>query len=78
MMLDTSHPMFRPLWFRLGLCAFLIFWTGLEWRFGSQTWMVITGVIALFCIYKFLIEYQPPAPTADADDASSLPDDSRD
>lgn len=59
-MLDTSHPMFRPLWFRLGLCAFLLGWTGLEWAFGNETWMMLVGIMGLIAVYKLLIEYRPP------------------
>ena len=60
-MFDTSHPMFRPLWVRLLICATLFIWTGVEWVVGSQTWMVIVGAMGLISVYKLLIEYRAPA-----------------
>lgn len=59
---DTSHPMLRPLWIRLLVCAAPIAWAGFEWLLGNQTWAALFGGVGLCLIYVLLVTYRPPNP----------------
>ncbi|MGY6549150.1 MAG: hypothetical protein ACXIU7_09100 [Roseinatronobacter sp.] len=59
--LEVRHPFFRPLWRRLlvtGICAL---WSGVEFLIGSPFFGVLTGALALFCLYALFWRFDPAA-----------------
>ena len=67
-MFDTSHPMLKPLWFRLLICGVTLCWGVFEFLMGNTTWAIIFGVVGLTCVYHLLLEYEPPVEEIPKDD----------
>jgi hypothetical protein len=65
---DNNHPFFRPLWRRVAIVAFCALWSLFELVYvGDTTWAIMTGIVAAYAAWTFLISYQP---TLDADPAA--------
>ena len=64
-MFDTTHPMLRPLWVRLLICAISGAWAVFEWLLGNQTWAALFGGVSLYCVYLLLLIYKPGEPNSE-------------
>ncbi|WP_062014001.1 hypothetical protein [Aureimonas sp. AU4] len=66
---DNNHPFFRPLWRRVLLVAVCAAWALFELLVtGDRTWAIMTGIVAAYAAWTFLITYQPtPADPAGKD-----------
>ena len=60
--LDTSHPMFRPLWVRLLIVALCLGWAVFEFVGGSPMWGMIFGALGLYSAYGFFIVFDRGPP----------------
>ncbi|WP_170230541.1 hypothetical protein [Roseibium hamelinense] len=54
----TSHAFFDPLWRRILLVLVCAAWVGVELYHGNQTWALITGGIAVYAAWSFLVTYK--------------------
>ena len=52
-MFDLKHPMFKPLWARLGVIALCGGWALFEFIGGEVFWALLFGAAALFLVYGF-------------------------
>ncbi len=64
--LDTSHPMFRPLWVRILVVAASGGWGAVEVFAGSPFWAVIFLGLAAYAAWAFFIDFDPGAPGPEA------------
>ncbi|NTJ43071.1 hypothetical protein G6L28_10730 [Agrobacterium larrymoorei] len=58
-MIDTSHPMYRPLWVRLLIVGFCSAWTVVELVNRQIFWATVVGGIAVYSAYVLLIAFKP-------------------
>ena len=54
--LDTSHPMFRPLWVRVLIVAICLGWAIFEIVGGSPLWAMIFGALGAYAAWAFFID----------------------
>lgn len=59
--IDTDHPLYRPLWVRVLIVGFCAIWCGVEFYNQQPFWGTITGGIAAYSAYVLLLTYKPPA-----------------
>lgn len=64
--IDTSHPLYRPLWVRLLIVGFCAAWAVIEFVNREFFWGTIVGGIAAYAAYELLVKFKP----ASADDAT--------
>lgn len=57
--IDTSHPMYRPLWVRLLIVGFCAGWTVVEFVNNQIFWATVVGGIAVYSAYVLLIAFKP-------------------
>jgi hypothetical protein len=57
--IDTDHPIYRPLWVRLLLVGFCAAWTAFEYYNGQATWGLIFLVITAYAFAQLLLFYKP-------------------
>ncbi len=58
-LIDTSHPMYRPLWVRLLIVGFCAAWTVVEFINHQIFWATVVGGIAVYSAYVLLIAFKP-------------------
>ena len=73
--IDTNHPLYRPLWVRLLIVGFCAAWAVVEFINNEPFWATIVGGIAVYSAYVLLLTYKPPVPKpetppTDIDDAA--------
>lgn len=61
-LIDTDHPIYRPLWVRLLLVGFCAAWTAFEYHNGQSTWGLIFLVITAYAFAQLLVFYKPANP----------------
>lgn len=59
--IDTSHPIYRPLWVRLLIVGFSTAWAILEFVNHEIFWATVVGGVAAYSAYVLLITFKPPA-----------------
>ncbi|MCZ7466629.1 hypothetical protein [Rhizobium rhizogenes] len=64
--IDTSHPLYRPLWVRLLIVGFCAAWAVIEFVNREFFWGTIVGGIAAYAAYELLVKFKP----ASVDDAA--------
>ncbi len=64
--IDTSHPLYRPLWVRLLIVGFCAAWAVIEFVNREFFWGTIVGGIAAYAAYELLVKFKPVS----ADDAA--------
>ncbi|MDZ5700012.1 DUF3329 domain-containing protein [Chelativorans sp. M5D2P16] len=60
---DLDHPFFRPLWRRVAVTALCLGWGAFEFVSGSPFWGTLFGGLGLYCVWGFLLNYQPDGGT---------------
>ncbi|HCD85748.1 MAG TPA: hypothetical protein DEQ45_18305 [Agrobacterium sp.] len=73
--IDTSHPLYRPLWVRLLIVGFCAAWAVIEFVNREFFWGTIVGGIAAYAGYELLVKFKPAnssdVSTNDAGEAAS-------
>lgn len=73
--IDTSHPIYRPLWVRLLIVGFTSVWAIIEFINQEIFWATVVGGIAAYSAYALLFTFKPAPETIEekapepADDA---------
>lgn len=62
LLIDTNHPMYRPLWVRLLIVGACAGWAVLEFLNNEPFWMTVVGGIALYSAYVLLLTFKPSDP----------------
>lgn len=57
--IDTSHPLYRPLWVRLLIVGFCAAWAVIEFVNREFFWGTIVGGIAAYAAYELLLKFKP-------------------
>jgi len=65
LLIDTNHPMYRPLWVRLLIVGVCAGWAVLEFVNNEPFWMTVVGGIALYAAYVLLFTFKPAEPKPD-------------
>ncbi|WP_288431602.1 hypothetical protein [uncultured Agrobacterium sp.] len=60
--IDTSHPIYRPLWARLLIVGFCSAWAVVEFVNNQIFWATVVGGVAVYSAYVLLISFKPAAP----------------
>jgi len=62
--LDTSHPMFRPLWVRILIVALCVGWGLGEFLLGagSPFWGVLFLALGAYAAWAFFVDFRPEGP----------------
>ncbi|CVI61070.1 MULTISPECIES: hypothetical protein [Agrobacterium] len=82
--IDTSHPLYRPLWVRLLIVGFCAAWAVIEFVNREFFWGTIVAGIGVYAAYELLLKFKPAgdAPKsengADEPTAESAPADKND
>ncbi|QCL94520.1 hypothetical protein [Agrobacterium tumefaciens] len=82
--IDTSHPLYRPLWVRLLIVGFCAAWAVIEFVNREFFWGTIVAGIGAYAAYELLLKFKPAgdAPksgnSADEPAAESAPTDKND
>lgn len=82
--IDTSHPLYRPLWVRLLIVGFCAAWAVIEFVNREFFWGTIVAGIGAYAAYELLLKFKPVSPDAAAKDgagetsAESAPTDKND
>ncbi|MFO7919422.1 hypothetical protein DZD18_00015 [Rhodobacteraceae bacterium W635] len=66
-LIDTSHPVYRPLWLRLLITLGCLGWAGFELLGGHTGWALFFGAIGAYAGWVFFVTWDPGA-AADEDD----------
>jgi hypothetical protein len=72
--IDTSHPIYRPLWVRLLIVGFSAGWAILELVNHEIFWATLVGGVAVYSAYVLLFTFKP-APEKVEEPAAAPPDD---
>lgn len=65
--IDTSHPIYRPLWVRLLIVLFSTVWAIIELVNHEIFWATVVGGIAAYSAYVLLFTFKPaPEKVVDA------------
>jgi hypothetical protein len=59
---DFSHPMFRPLWVRIGLVAICAGWATFEFVTGSPFWGVVFAGLGAVAFHGLFLAPGPATP----------------
>ncbi|MFK0384220.1 hypothetical protein [Agrobacterium sp. NPDC090273] len=62
--IDTSHPLYRPIWVRLLIVGFCAAWAVVEFVNREFFWGTVVGGIAVYAGYVLLVAFKP-GPAAD-------------
>ncbi|KAA3513228.1 hypothetical protein [Agrobacterium rosae] len=73
LIIDTSHPIYRPLWVRLLIVGFCAGWAIIEFVNHEIFWATVVGGVAVYSAYVLLITFKPP-PEKVEEPASVPPD----
>lgn len=71
--IDTSHPLYRPLWVRLLIVGFCAAWAVVEFVNREFFWGTIVAGIGAYAAYELLLKFKP-APVNDSKATSSAPE----
>lgn len=64
---DEDRAFFQPMWRRLLIVLFTSAWTIWEWVFNQDAfWGVLTGAVAAYCIWTFLVTWTDVEPAGEA------------
>lgn len=63
----TEHPFLDPLWRRMVLVAFCVFWAGVEFYFDNAMWGYVVLAIAVYAAWAYLLTYKSSSEAADPD-----------
>jgi len=66
-LIDTSHPIYRPLWLRVLITAGSLGWAGVEGLGGNLGWALFFGAIGAYAGWVFFVTWTPEA-AADEDE----------
>jgi hypothetical protein len=72
--IDTNHPLYRPLWVRLLIVAVCAAWCAVEFYNHEPFWGTIVGGIAVYAAYVLLLTYKPPVDAATPASDKSAPE----
>lgn len=64
--IDTSHPLYRPLWVRLLIVGFCAAWAVVEFVNREFFWGTVVGGIAIYAAYALLLAFKPAAAADEA------------
>ena len=56
--IDTSHPIYRPLWVRLLIVGFCAAWAVVEFVNHQIFWATVVGGVAAYSAYVLLIAFK--------------------
>lgn len=71
--IDTSHPLYRPLWVRLLIVGFCAAWAVIEFVNREFFWGTIVGGIGAYAAYELLLKFKPANNTAAPKDDAGEP-----
>ena len=57
--IDTSHPIYQPLWVRLLIVGFTTIWAIIEFTNHEIFWATVVGGIAAYSAYVLLFTFKP-------------------
>lgn len=57
--IDTSHPLYRPLWVRLLIVGFCAAWAVIEFVNREFFWGTIVAGIGAYAAYELLLKFKP-------------------
>jgi hypothetical protein len=57
--IDTSHPLYRPLWVRLLIVGFCVAWAVIEFVNREFFWGTVVGGIGVYAAYELLVKFKP-------------------
>lgn len=61
--IDTNHPMYRPLWVRLLIVGSCAVWSVIEFTVTKDAfWGTIVGGVAAYSAYVLLLTFKPAPP----------------
>ncbi|KXG85806.1 hypothetical protein [Agrobacterium bohemicum] len=60
LIIDTNHPIYRPLWVRLLIVGFCAGWAIIEFVNHEIFWATVVGGVAVYSAYVLLITFKPP------------------
>ncbi|SCX14205.1 hypothetical protein DSM25558_1815 [Agrobacterium sp. DSM 25558] len=73
LIIDTSHPIYRPLWVRLLIVGFCAGWAIIEFVNHEIFWATVVGGVAVYSAYVLLITFKPPP--EEVEEPASVPPD---
>ena len=56
---DVQSPIFRPLWLRVVIVAFVLGWALIELIGANVVWAVIFGAAGVYLAYEFFVVFDP-------------------
>lgn len=71
--IDTSHPLYRPLWVRLLIVGFCAAWAVIEFVNREFFWGTIVGGIGAYAAYELLLKFKPASNAAVSKDGAGEP-----
>ena len=66
-LIDTSHPIYRPLWLRALIVLASLGWAAIEALGGNIGWALFFGAIGAYAGWVFFVTWDPDA-APDEDD----------
>ncbi|MFK3692284.1 hypothetical protein ACI2J4_18665 [Agrobacterium tumefaciens] len=71
--IDTSHPLYRPLWVRLLIVGFCAAWAIIEFVNREFFWGTIVAGIGAYAAYELLVKFKPANASAKSADVADVP-----
>ncbi|MFK3780001.1 hypothetical protein [Agrobacterium sp. NPDC089420] len=71
--IDTSHPLYRPLWVRLLIVGFCAAWAIIEFVNREFFWGTIVGGVAAYAAYELLLKFKPASDGGAATEGENPP-----
>ncbi len=71
--IDTSHPLYRPLWVRLLIVGFCAAWAVIEFVNREFFWGTIVAGIGAYAAYELLLKFKPASDAAKSGNGADEP-----
>lgn len=71
--IDTSHPLYRPLWVRLLIVGLCTAWAVIEFVNREFFWGTLVGGIAAYAAYELLLKFKPASNDTAGKDGADEP-----
>lgn len=70
-LIDTNHPIYRPLWVRLLIVISCTVWSLMEFFYTKEAfWGTIVGGVAAYSAYMLLFTFKPAPPAEQKPDVA--------
>ncbi|MBK8456093.1 MAG: hypothetical protein IPL47_02460 [Phyllobacteriaceae bacterium] len=57
-LIDPTHPFYRPLWVRIAIVAVCFAWAAVEIAIGAPFWGVLFGGAGLYAVFVFFMHHR--------------------